>query len=444
VFKASGLRQKGLAVLFGLLLLAAILPLSQAGAATIPAFDHIFIILMENHSYSEIIGSSQAPYINSLASRYGLAANYFGVSHPSLPNYLALTGGDTFGITTDCTTCFVNAPNIAVDRVEASGRTWKSYQESMPSPCFIGDSNPYAQKHDPFIYFNDIRLNSTECNKIVPFTSFASDLTSTATTANYVWITPNLCDDMHDCSIGTGDSWLQSNVPTILNSPAYTTQNSLLLITWDEDDGTQNNQVPTLVIAKNVTPGFKSGTLYSHYSVLSTIEQAWGLSSLTSNDANANAMSDFFTSSGPTATPTATNTPTATATAALTNTPTNTPTVTTTSTVTSTPTNTGTATSTSTPTATPSLPGAPSNVTATAGKRSATVNWSSAASNGCSITGYTVTSSPGGRTVRTSGTATSATVNKLTTGTTYTFTVAATNCVGTGPASAPSNPVTPR
>ena len=100
-------------------------PAPVAAAGSVPAFDHIFTIMMENHSYNEIIGSSQAPYINSLANQYGLATNYFGVSHPSLPNYLAATGGSTFGVTTDCTTCFQAQPNIAVDRVEASGRTWK-------------------------------------------------------------------------------------------------------------------------------------------------------------------------------------------------------------------------------------------------------------------------------------------------------------------------------
>src|SRR5207253_209042 len=212
------------------------------------------------------------------------------------PNYLAATGGSTFGVTTDCTTCFQAQPNIAVDRVEASGRSWKAYMESMPSPCFVGDSGTYAQKHDPFIYYDDIRLNSTECNKVVPYASFASDLASTATTPNYAWVTPNLCDDMHDCSISTGDTWLSQNVPTILNSPAFTTQNSLLAITWDEDDGTQNNQVPTLVIAKSVPAGFRSSTHYNHYSLLATIESAWGLSPLTTNDASATPMSDFFNS----------------------------------------------------------------------------------------------------------------------------------------------------
>src|SRR5256884_9210037 len=112
-------------------------PAPAAAAGTVPAFNHIFTIVMENHSYGQIIGSGSAPYINSLAAKYGLATNYFAVAHPSLPNYLALTGGSTFGITSDCTTCFVSAPNIAKDRVDASGRSWKAYMESMPRPCFL-------------------------------------------------------------------------------------------------------------------------------------------------------------------------------------------------------------------------------------------------------------------------------------------------------------------
>ncbi len=456
-------------------------PAPVAAAGSVPAFDHIFTIMMENHSYNEIIGSSQAPYINSLANQYGLATNYFGVSHPSLPNYLAATGGSTFGVTTDCTTCFQAQPNIAVDRVEASGRTWKGYMESMPSPCFVGDSGTYAQKHDPFIYYNDIRLNSTECNKVVPYTSFASDLASTATTPNYAWVTPNLCDDMHDCLISTGDTWLSQNVPTILNSPAFTTQNSLVLITWDEDDGTQNNQVPMLVIAKSVPAGFRSSTLYNHYSMLSTIESAWGLSPLTTNDGTATPLSDFFSSTQSAPVFTADNPPTsatvgtpysytfqasgnpaptfavasgtlppglglASGTGVLSGTPTTAGSFTFTVSASN-----GVGSPALTPPITivvsaPTVPGAPTGVTAVATRKaSATVSWVAPSSNGgCAITSYTAMSSPGGNTATVSGSTTTAKVTGLRVGTTYTFTVTATNCAGTGPASAPSNAITAR
>src|SRR5207302_5254325 len=116
--------------------------------------------------------------------------------------------------------------------------------------------------------------NTSRCNNVVPYSNLAGDLPSSSTTANFVWITPNLCNDMHDCSIGTGDAWLHNNVPSILNSPAYTGQNSLVLITWDEDDRTQTNQVATLVTSKSVRPGFSSPTSYTHHSMLKSIQQA--------------------------------------------------------------------------------------------------------------------------------------------------------------------------
>src|SRR5213078_1508026 len=188
---------------------------------------------MENEESTGIIGNNAAAYINALATGHGLATQYFAVSHPSLPNYLALTAGSTFGIASDCTGCYVNAMNIA-DQVESSGRSWKAYMESMPSSCFVGDAYPYMQKHNPFIYFNDIRTNPTRCANIVPYTTLANDLSSAAKTPGYVWITPNESDNMHDGSIEEGDAWLSGEVSKILASPAWTQQNSLVFITWDE------------------------------------------------------------------------------------------------------------------------------------------------------------------------------------------------------------------
>src|SRR5215212_10122113 len=168
-------------------------PATAASAKPIPAFKHIFVIVMENEDYSGIIGSDHAPYISGLAQQYGVAANFYGIRHPSLPNYLALTGGDTFGITSDCTNCFVGAPNL-VDQLEAGGKTWKAYLEDMPRACFVGNAAPlYKQKHNPFIYYDNVRTNSARCNKIVPFTQFAADAQAN-TLPDFVWITPNMCN----------------------------------------------------------------------------------------------------------------------------------------------------------------------------------------------------------------------------------------------------------
>jgi len=150
---------------------------SAAGGGSVPKFDHIFTIVMENHNYDEVIGNtSEAPYVNTLASQYGLATNYSAVSHPSLPNYLALPAVRRSASAANCTGCFQSKPNMAVDRIEASGRTWKSYQESIPRSGFVGDAYPYMQKHDPFIYFDNIRTNPAEVAKVVPYGNLSSDL----------------------------------------------------------------------------------------------------------------------------------------------------------------------------------------------------------------------------------------------------------------------------
>jgi hypothetical protein len=295
VLLSALLRRRGPAaiLLASLALFAVELPL-PANAATVPAFDHVFVIVMENTSYSSIIGNPAAPYINSLVATGGLGANYFAVTHPSLPNYLALVGGDTFGINSDCTTCWVSAPSIA-DSVENAGKSWKAYQESMPSACFVGDSYPYVQKHDPFIYFNNIRTNASRCRShVVPYSQLSGDLSSASTTPNYAFITPNNCNDMHDCSIATGDTWLSQQVPQILTSPAFTTQRSLLALVWDEDDFAGTNQVPLILLGSGITASFQSSLGYDHYSLLRTIEVGLGLPALTANDTSAASMSDFF------------------------------------------------------------------------------------------------------------------------------------------------------
>src|SRR2546429_7902553 len=199
----------------------------------VPAFSHVFEIVMENHEYGSVIGRPDAPYVNKLAATYGLATNYFAASHPSLPNYFALTAGSTFGIASDCTTCYVNATNIA-DQVESSGRSWKAYMEDMPTACYMGASaGNYAMKHNPFMYYTDIRNNAARCAAhVVPFTQFGADM-STGQAPNFVWITPNMCNDTHDCAVSTGDAWLGTVVPRILASAAFRSGGGLF-ITWDE------------------------------------------------------------------------------------------------------------------------------------------------------------------------------------------------------------------
>jgi acid phosphatase len=265
---------------------------SGGGSAAIPRFSHVFVIVMENHEYSQIIGSSAAPFTNSLARQYGLLTDYTAVTHPSLPNYMALTGGRTV-FTSDCSGCTTSARSV-VDEAVDSGRTWKAYMESMPAVCTTTDSGQYVQKHDPFIHYTDVVGDTPRCDHhVVPMTSLSSDLAS-GSVANYVWITPNTCHDMHDCSVATGDAWLSKMVPQITSSPAFA--NSVLFLLWDE--GTTNvgggGQVAAVVVSPWTPAGLRWAGQANHYSLLRTIEDAWGLSPL-GNSANATALTGLFT-----------------------------------------------------------------------------------------------------------------------------------------------------
>ena len=200
------------------LALASSMPIRAQSAAPLPNFTHIYVIAMENREFTDVIGNASAPYVNSLAQRYALGTSYTGVTHPSLPNYMALTSGDTF-FTDDCAGCVVPAANIA-DQIEASGRRWKAYMESMSAPCTATDEDLYSTHHNPFVHYTNIVTNAARCRShVVPLTTLGSDLVA-GTVPEFVWITPNLCSDMHDCPIATGDAWLSQVVPAILNTPA--------------------------------------------------------------------------------------------------------------------------------------------------------------------------------------------------------------------------------
>lgn len=263
---------------------------------TIAGFDHVVIIVEENEVASAILGNRQAPYINQLAKHGALAANYYDVAKPSLPNYLALIGGTTGGITTDCSPgagCQSLGPNIA-DRLEAAHKSWKEYAESMPAACTIHNSGRYAVRHNPFMYFTDITSQPQRCRShVVGFGQLAADLKSADSLPNYAFITPNLCNDMHDCSVATGDAWLRRHVPAILQSPAFQ-QRSLLVLTWDEGSRTSHHIV-TIFAGPAARAGYVSHQHYDHYSLLRTIEAGFGLQPLAQHDAEAPVMRDLLT-----------------------------------------------------------------------------------------------------------------------------------------------------
>jgi len=205
---------------------------------------------------------------------------------------MALTGGRTV-FTTDCVGCTTSAASI-VDQVEQWGRTWRGYMESMASPCLATDSGLYAQNHDPFVHYAGLLNNRSRCEShVVPATNLATDLRN-GDLAHYTWITPNMCNDLHDCSIATGDAWLSKLVPKILTSPAWD-RNSVLFIVFDEGTTASGGggRIPLIVVSGRTAAGLKVATPYNHYNLLATIEQSWGLPRL-GQASGAAIMSEFF------------------------------------------------------------------------------------------------------------------------------------------------------
>ncbi len=251
----------------------------------VPNFDHIVVIVFENKEFGTVIGNPRMPGFNRLAREYTLLTQYYAVTHPSLPNYIAMVGGDTFGITSNCEDCFIDAPSLP-DLIEASGRTWITYREDMPSPCFVGSKVDYVQKHNPFIYFDSIRLDAARCERgIVPFSNLNADLAA-GPLPNFVFITPNLCNDAHDCGLDVADAWLTKLLNLLI--PALNADGDawLVILTWDEGQGDHSccglpekagGRVATVLVSPRVKNGFEDDTPYTHYSLLKTIAEAWGL-----------------------------------------------------------------------------------------------------------------------------------------------------------------------
>jgi hypothetical protein len=241
---------------------------------------HIAVIVMENESYGDVIGSPAAPFITNLASRYALAQDMYAVSHPSLPNYLALTGGSTFGISSDCTDCSVRAPGLA-NQLHRAGISWKAYMEGLPRPCFTGPAaGEYAKKHDPFVYYSQVVGDWALCGHVVPLSELGHDERSGAL-PRFIWITPDLCHDMHDCGVSTGDRFLAALVPRLLRALG---PNGLLFLTWDEgssDSGccvvASGGHIATIVAGPRARRGARLSTPSDHYSLLQTVEDLLGL-----------------------------------------------------------------------------------------------------------------------------------------------------------------------
>jgi acid phosphatase len=259
-------------------------PAVQAAASTLPTPAHIVVVMEENHSFSDIIGNtSQAPYFNQLASQGAELTSSYAVTHPSEPNYMALFAGSTFGLSSDaCPTNEGTKANLGSE-VLAANFTFKGYSEGLPSTgSTTCSSGKYARKHSPWINFSNVPAADS-----LPFTSFP---TNYASLPSLSFVIPNLSDDMHDGTITQADTWLNKNLS------AYATwaqaNNSLLIVTWDEDDYTESNQIPTLIVGQPVKPGKYSENV-NHYNLLATLEQIYGVSEVGSSS-GATPITDIW------------------------------------------------------------------------------------------------------------------------------------------------------
>lgn len=245
-----------------------------------PAGSHFVLIMLENRELSEAIGERSTPYLNALAHRGALALDYHAITHPSLPNYIALLAGSPLGIGSDCTGCAARGQDLT-DELERAHLSWRAYMEGMPDPCYKGaESGGYAKKHDPFMYFEQIAGSRERCAKVVPFPELAGAL-RTDTLPAFSWITPNLCDDGHDCPNSSVNAFLARTVPYILRGIG---PQGVLAITWDEgssDSGccklAAGGKVGLILLGPRVRPGARLTAPADHYSLLALIEQVFGL-----------------------------------------------------------------------------------------------------------------------------------------------------------------------
>jgi phosphatidylinositol-3-phosphatase len=277
---------------------------TQAASATprpaVPNFKYIVVILMENKEFETAMNSRAMPSFTGWARKYTLLSQEYAITHPSLPNYMALFSGETY-YTSDIPDGPVSGANLA-DLVEASGRTWKDYQENMPAPCGLEDTRRYVQKHNPFVWFESVRNDPERCKRsVVPLTDLDTDLANQSL-PNFSFIMPNLCNSAHDCDLDVTDAWLEGWVSRLMAYPGML-EDGLIVLTWDEGQGTHGccgydpagGRVATVLISNQVRAGFEDKTPYTHYSLLKMMETAWNLQLLGhSGDANTTLIEAPF------------------------------------------------------------------------------------------------------------------------------------------------------
>ncbi|MBO0911500.1 MAG: hypothetical protein J2P13_06870 [Acidobacteria bacterium] len=270
---------------------------------TTPAVAHVFLLVDENHSYSDVIGNPAMPYTNSLAREDSLATQYYANAHPSLPNYFMLTAGKLVTSTDQFAGPF-SGDNLARSLAQA-GKSWKVYAEALPRAGYLGPTLvPYDKNHNPFAYFSDV--TSSQAANIVPFTEFETDVANGAL-ADFVMIVPSLENDAHDCpneapqctdaeKLGNADAWIQAKLGPLITSPAF--NNSVLVLTWDESDTSDNTNggghVATILVGSPIKRNYQSTTFYQHQSTLRLIMELLGVTDFPGASASAPDMAEFL------------------------------------------------------------------------------------------------------------------------------------------------------
>ena len=273
--------------------LAVVASVAAAAAAKGKAFDHIFIVFLENTDYDK---AATDPNFMSYFLDAVRLDNYYGVTHPSEPNYIAASGGDYFGMADDGFYAIPSNYTTIVDLLEPKGLTWRAYQEDAPTPCFkdFQSNGEYFRKHNPFIIYDSIANNATRCNNVVPATQLQADLAA-GNMPNYAFYTPNIVNDGHNSTVAVASNWLKGFLTPLLADKTFN-NNTLVVITFDETETyTLPNRVLALLLGDSVTAlkNTTDSTFYTHYSLLSTIESNWDLGNLGRQDANTTVNNVF-------------------------------------------------------------------------------------------------------------------------------------------------------
>jgi phosphatidylinositol-3-phosphatase len=247
-----------------------LLPKAGKKGATLPRLDRVVVVILENEHRSSIIGSADAPYLNTLATRGANLTRSYGVTHPSQPNYLALFSGSTQGVTSNaCPQRFSKSDNLG-HQLRAAGLSFAGYAESLPKVSFTGCvSGRYQRKHNPWVNFTNLPASVNR-----PFSAFPHDYRKLPTVS---FVSPNMCHSMHDCSVSTGDRWMKEHLDGYARWA--TGHNSWLVVTFDENAGGTVNPIPTIIVGDHVHPG-RDAQKINHYTLLRTIEDAYGLPAL--------------------------------------------------------------------------------------------------------------------------------------------------------------------